>query len=33
MGSEIDLKPHAYKQSQGYAARERGMPGDVPFAL
>ncbi len=30
-GEEQNLKPHAYKRSEGYA-RVTGMPDGVPFA-
>ncbi len=31
-GRSVNLKPHAYKRSEGYASACRGMPDGVPFA-
>ena len=31
-GRTVNLKPHAYKRSEGYAVACYGMPDGVPFA-
>ena len=31
-GRIVNLKPHAYKRSEGYALLRKGMPDGVPFA-
>ena len=31
-GRNVNLKPHAYKRSEGYGAACRAMPDGVPFA-
>ena len=31
-GRIVNLKPHAYKRSEGYTLGNRGMPDGVPFA-
>ena len=31
-GRPVNLKPHAYKRSEGYALLRQGMPDGVPFA-
>ena len=31
-GRIVNLKPHAYKRSEGYTPGNRGMPDGVPFA-
>ena len=31
-GRTLNLKPHAYKRSEGYGPGNRAMPDGVPFA-